>query len=62
MNDDDLALRNLTYACLAEFGRVPTAAEMAGVAGRGRAKVMAGWERPPSKPVTGRFCAGDEST
>jgi hypothetical protein len=45
MNEDDLALRNLTYARFAEIGRAPTAAEIAAVAGRGRAQVVAGWER-----------------
>jgi hypothetical protein len=45
MNEDDLALRNLTYARFVELGRAPTAAEMAGVAGRGRAEVLAGWGR-----------------
>jgi len=45
MNEDDLGLRNLTYARFVEFGRAPTAAEMAVAAGRDRAEVMAGWER-----------------
>ena len=45
MNEDDLALRNLTYARFAEIGRAPTAAEIAAAGGRGRAEVMAGWER-----------------
>jgi hypothetical protein len=45
MNDDDLALRNVTYARFAEFGRAPTAAEIAAAAGRGRAEVVAAWER-----------------
>ena len=45
MNDDDLALRNLTYARFAEIGRAPTAAGIAAVTGRGRAEVVAGWER-----------------
>ena len=45
MNDDDLALRNLTYARFAELGRAPTAAEIATAAGRDRAEVIARWER-----------------
>ena len=45
MNDDDLALRNLTYAHFAELGRAPTAAEIATAAGRDRAEVIASWER-----------------
>jgi hypothetical protein len=45
MNEGDLALRNLTYARFAEIGRAPTAAEIAAAGGRGRAEVMAGWER-----------------
>jgi Alkylmercury lyase len=59
MNDDDLAVRNLTYARFAELGRAPTAAEIATAAGRGRAEVIAGWERLHAQhalvldPVTG---------
>ena len=45
MNEGDLALRNLTYARFVELGRAPTAAEVAAVGGRSRAKVTAGWER-----------------
>jgi hypothetical protein len=45
VNEDDLALRNLTYARFAELGRAPTAAEIAVAAGRARPEVMAGWER-----------------
>ena len=45
MNEDDLALRNLTYARFAELGRAPTAAEIAALAGRGQAEIMSGWER-----------------
>jgi hypothetical protein len=45
MNDDDLALRNLTYARFVELGRAPTAAEVAAVGARGRVEIMAGWER-----------------
>jgi len=36
MNDDDLALCNLTYARFVGLGRMPTAAEVAAVGGRGR--------------------------
>jgi hypothetical protein len=45
MDEDDLALRNLTYARFVELGRAPTASEIAVVAGRGRAEILAGWER-----------------
>jgi hypothetical protein len=45
MNDDDLALRNLTYAGFVELGRAPTAAEIAAASGRNRAEVIAAWER-----------------
>jgi Alkylmercury lyase len=45
MNEDDLALRNLTYARFAELGRAPTVAEMAVAVGRDRAEVIAAWER-----------------
>ena len=45
MNENDLALRNLTYARFVELGRAPTVAEIAAVAGRGRAEILAGWER-----------------
>jgi hypothetical protein len=41
MNEDDLALRNLTYAPFAELGRAPTAAEMAVAASLDRAEVIA---------------------
>jgi len=36
MNDDDLALCNLTCVRFVELGRMPTAAEVAAVGGRGR--------------------------
>ena len=45
MNEDDLALRNLTYARFVDLGRAPTAAEVALAGGRDRAEVTAGWER-----------------
>jgi hypothetical protein len=45
MDDDDLVLRNLTYARFVELGRAPTAAEVAAVGSRDEAAVMAGWER-----------------
>ena len=45
MNEDDLALRNLTYARFVDLGRAPTAAEVAVASGRDRAEVTAGWER-----------------
>ena len=49
MNEDDLALRNLTYARFVDLGRAPTAAEVAVAGGRDRAEVTAGWE--PVSPV-----------
>jgi hypothetical protein len=45
MNEDDLTLRNVTYARFVELGRAPTAGELAAVAGRGPAEIQAGWER-----------------
>jgi hypothetical protein len=45
MDDDDLAVRNLTYARFADLGRAPTADQVAVAAGRDRAEVMAAWER-----------------
>jgi hypothetical protein len=45
MNEDDLTLRNLTYAVFVELGRAPTAAEIAAVAGHDRAEVIAAWQR-----------------
>ena len=45
MNDDDLGLRNLTYARFVELGRAPTAEEIAAASGRDRAGVTAGWQR-----------------
>lgn len=59
MTDDDLVVRNLTYARFAALGRAPTAAEIATAAGRDRAEVVASWERLHSQhalvldPVTG---------
>jgi hypothetical protein len=45
MNEDYLALRNLTCRHFVELGRAPTAAEMAAVVGLGEAEFMTGWER-----------------
>jgi hypothetical protein len=45
MNEDDRSLRNLTYAQFVELGRAPAAAEIAAIAGRSRAEVIAGWQR-----------------
>ena len=45
MNDDDLALRNLTYAHFVDLGRAPTPEEVAAITGRDPAEVTAGWER-----------------
>jgi len=57
MNGDNLALRNLTYTRFAELGRAPTAAEIAGASGRGRAEVMAGWERLHAQHAPGAIPA-----
>ena len=53
MNEEDLVLRNLTYARFVELGRAPTAAEMAGVTGRERAEVLSAWETGPSSTGSG---------
>jgi len=45
MNEDDLALRNLTFARFVELGRAPTADEVAAAGGYRGADVAAGWER-----------------
>ena len=45
MNEDDLVLRNLTYAVFVELGRAPTPTEIAAIADRDRAGVIAAWER-----------------
>ena len=45
MDDDDVALLNLTYARFVDLGRAPTAAEVAGAAGLREAQVQACWER-----------------
>ena len=45
MNDDDLMLRGVTYARFVQLGRAPMAADMAAATGRGRAEVVAGWQR-----------------
>jgi hypothetical protein len=54
MDADDLALRNLTYARFVELGRAPTAAEVAVVADRDRADVVAGWQRLHAQHAPGR--------
>jgi hypothetical protein len=65
MNEDDLVLRNLTYARFAELGRAPTAAEIATVAGRDRAEMIASWgtaprpARPGSRPRDCRHQNGE---
>jgi hypothetical protein len=59
MNEDDVALRNLTYGRFVELGRAPTAAEIAADARLDEAEVMTGWERLQAEhalvlsPVTG---------
>jgi hypothetical protein len=47
MNEDDIALRNLTYQRFVELRRAPTAAaaEIAAVVGLDDAEFMTGWER-----------------
>jgi Alkylmercury lyase len=45
MTERDLALRNLTYRLLAEFGRAPRAGEVAEAAGLARTDVAAAWRR-----------------
>lgn len=45
MNEEDRRLRNLTYQRFVQLGRAPAAAEIAALANRGRAEVIAGWER-----------------
>jgi hypothetical protein len=45
MNEDDRALRNVTYARFVELGRAPTAAEVAVAMGRDLPEVIAGWAR-----------------
>jgi len=45
VHDDDLAIRNLSYTQFVEFGRAPTATEIAAAAGCNRAEVVAAWER-----------------
>jgi hypothetical protein len=41
----DLELRNLIYAKVVQFGRVPIATEIAAATGRDPAEVVAGWQR-----------------
>ena len=45
MNEDDIGLRNLSYARFVELGRAPTADEIGAASGRDRAEVISGWER-----------------
>ena len=59
MNEDDIGLRNLTYARFVELGRAPTADEISAASGRNRAEVTSGWKRLHAEhalvlnPVTG---------
>jgi hypothetical protein len=59
MNEDDIRLRNLTYARFVELGRAPTADEISAAGGRDRAEVTSAWERLHAEhalvlnPVTG---------
>jgi hypothetical protein len=45
VDDDDLALRNVTYARFVDLGRAPTSSEIALAVGRSQADVIAGWGR-----------------
>ena len=45
MDEDDLALRNLTYARFVELGRAPTLQEVANASGLSSDEVWAGWNR-----------------
>jgi hypothetical protein len=45
MNEDDIALRSLTYGRFVELARAPTAAEIAAVVGLDEAEFMTSWER-----------------
>ena len=61
MNENDLAVRNLTYARFVDLGRAPAAAEVAAAAGLGLAQVIACWEQLHAEhalvldPATGRI-------
>ncbi len=45
MEPADVTLRNATYSMFVEYARAPTAADVAGRLGLGRADVVAGWQR-----------------
>ena len=45
MNEDDLVLRNLTYARFVDLGRAPTVDEIAAAANRDQAEIVAAWHR-----------------
>ena len=45
MDEDDLALRRLTYAMFVELGRAPTAEDVAARAGSAVVEVEVGWKR-----------------
>jgi hypothetical protein len=45
MTPDDLAIRNATYRRFVEFGRAPTADEVAEALGQGSATVLEAWRR-----------------
>lgn len=45
MDDDDLALRRLTYGLVAELGRAPTIVEAARASDRSVEATLAGWRR-----------------
>jgi len=44
MNEDELSLRNITYASIVQLGRAPTAAEIAALSGHSPAEVSAAWQ------------------
>jgi hypothetical protein len=45
VDDDDVALRNFTYALFVQLGRGPTIHEVSRATGRAVASVQAGWRR-----------------
>jgi Alkylmercury lyase len=49
MNEDDLGLRQQTYALFVELGRAPAAAEVAEASGRSQEEIVAGWQRLHAK-------------
>jgi Alkylmercury lyase len=60
MNEDDLALRNLTCARFAGLGRAPTGGRGCRCCGRSGAEVRAGWERLHAEHALVLDLAADE--